>query len=165
MQMRACAKDLSVFNGEVDPKAIEAAANEEPPAYEPTDVEPKETERTDKIVGKNASQDQWEEVVEEDADEEARAAAATSTSSQLQQSMWPTNEEEKEPHEYEQIDFPEPSMEDFFQEHEDDTPVPPSVVEPPPEEEATAVSISLVPKKTNAKSKRPKFRSVSRKRK
>ncbi len=83
MQMRACATDLLVFNGEVDPKAIEAAANEEPPAYEPTNVEPKETERTDKIVGKNASQDQWEEVVEEDADEEARAAAATSTSSKL----------------------------------------------------------------------------------
>ncbi len=165
MQMRACATDLSVFNAEVDPKAIEAAANEEPPAYEPTDVEPKETEGIDKIVGKNASQDQWEEVVEEDADEEARAAAAESKASQLQ-SIWPTNEEEKEFHEHQQqIDFPEPSMEDFFREHEGDTPVPPSADEPPPEKEATAVSISLVPKKTNAKSKKPKFRSVSRKRK
>jgi hypothetical protein len=164
MHMFACATDLSVFNVEVDPKAIEAAANDEPPVYEPTDVEPKEAEGADKIVRKNGSQDQWEEVVEEDADEEARAAAAESKASQLQ-SIWPTNEAEKEPHQHEQMDFPEPSMEDFFHEQEGDTPVPPSSDEPPPEGEATAVSISLVPKKTNAKSKKPKFRSVSRKRK
>jgi hypothetical protein len=157
-----------VFNVEVDPKAIEAAANEEPPLYEPTDVvKPPQISEDPNSTAEKSSAPQWHEglVVEEDAEEEARAAA-TSQQQQQQQgqsNIWPTLEEPENHQEPKEmgggVDYPEPSMDDFFHEH-DSTPV---VVEPSAEPEMP--SISLVPKKSNAKSKRPKFRSAARKRK
>eukprot|EP00980_Cylindrotheca_fusiformis_P004202 scaffold912_cov119-Cylindrotheca_fusiformis.AAC.18 len=177
--------DLSVFNVEVDQKAIEAAAIEEPIPYEPTNVEstPKEGEKSAEKGERIANtSDQWE-VVEEDAQNEIPVApqhAGTITTSARfsaeQQTLWPSYEDTQTA----DGEFPEPSMEDFFHEHED-----PEAVEPAklldqaaaessggnnvPEKAASEVdSLSLVPsaKKTPARSKkRPKFRSAPRKKK
>jgi hypothetical protein len=68
-----------VFNVVVDPKAIKAAANEEPPLYETTDVVKPPQDREDpNSTAEKPSEPLWQEgqvVVEEDAEEEARAAA------------------------------------------------------------------------------------------
>jgi hypothetical protein len=161
-----------VFNVEVDPKAIEAIANEEPPLYEPTDVvEPPQYNDDPKSAAQKSSEPLWPDeeqvVVEEDAEEEARAAASSSQQQQQgQANVWPTVEEpenHQEPNEIAGVDYPEPSMDDFFFNEHDPTQDEPALVEPPAEPEME--SISLVPKKSNAKSKRPKFRSAARKRK
>lgn len=151
--------DLSVFNVEVDPKAIEAAANEEPPPYEPTNT------GDDTNEGESKSQDQLEEVVEDAEEEKAAAAAAVvaaTAATANQQSIWPSFGAEEEHHEP-AADFNEPSMADFFPDKEvEETINPPQVTASVAEVEET--SISLVPKKAK-KTKRPKFRSAARKRK
>lgn len=173
---------MSVFNVEVDPKAIEAAAKDEPPPYIPTDEDGKplnknpDEENTPKQT--NDASDQME-VVEEDAEEEkktlAKATANGAQNSRLSgASLWPAFEDQNEQApEEDAIDFPEPSMDDFFHE-QDDIGDPtfnqikeadPSVKPPPAAKVETAPSLSLVPKKSSSKSKRPKFRSVSRKKK
>jgi len=204
---------------EVDPKAIEAAANEEPPPYIPTDVDDDKDKAAPPATGTTtlvaASPDENGDplnkdnvAVEEDAEEEeeeerekgARAVQTNSLSAKESSStIWPISQDEdiQEPME-DEIDFPEPSMEDFFQEQEEildpgmiketDAPweVPADTVAlgPLPSKSApshappkgtsstttttttttTKPAIALVPNKTG-KSKKPKFRSLSRKKK
>jgi hypothetical protein len=145
-------------------------------------------------------------VVEEDAEEEeeerekgARAVQTNSLSAKESSStIWPISQDEdiQEPME-DEIDFPEPSMEDFFQEQEEildpgriketdapwEVPADTAALGPLPSKSApsqappkgtttttsstattTKPAIALVPNKTG-KSKKPKFRSLSRKKK
>eukprot|EP00934_Nitzschia_sp_Nitz4_P002392 Nitzschia sp. Nitz4//scaffold21_size171442//147204//148820//NITZ4_002188-RA/size171442-augustus-gene-0.194-mRNA-1//1//CDS//3329542492//2387//frame0 len=145
--------DLTIFNVEVDPEAIENAKKDEPPPYIPTDDNP--AKENDENAGP-----EWE-VVEEDADEPNGAGPGKMA---IPEGLW--GDEPPLPQE-EAVDFPEPSMDDFFHEQdevmEDPDMKPP--LEAPPVAEPAVDSISLVPTKKPSKSKRPKFRSVSRKKK
>ena len=181
---------------EVDPKAIEEAAKDEPPPYIPTDVQKEETDLdnndenaapfgTTKSISKL---EKWKEVIEEDAEEEARRGDNNKNSKTHKKvtidegSMWPSAHVDVD-HDKD-IDFPEPSMDDFFHEHDgmDDhlaedgaamesqsNVVPETPTSPPAEESKEVVpaasSISLVPTKASSKTKKPKFRTVSRKKK
>jgi len=81
--------DMTAFNLEVDPKRIEAHENEEPPAYEPTDVEEVEPAASAEDKDKDKSETNENgadyngvfepEVVEEDAEEERLAEARAQT--------------------------------------------------------------------------------------
>lgn len=100
-----------------------------------------------------------QKIGEEGAEEERRAATAKAA----KQSFWSKYEEPREEQRQEpDISFPEPSMDDFFADKKGEKPSQTPETEMQAETEPT--SISLVPKKLNAKSKRPKFRSAARKR-
>lgn len=133
--------DLSVFNVTVDPERIEAAANDVPPEYEPTDVEPARA----KVGG------EMQDVVEEDAEAERRAGAPQ------QASIW---DEYEEPNEEAPAGLP--NMDEFFGLAQDEEAAAAPVLEE--EDQPAAVSISLVPKNASKK-KKPKFRSAVRKKK
>jgi hypothetical protein len=167
---------LSVFNVEVDDKAIEAAANEEPIPYEPTNIDPEPTEESgEKNVANVNGQAQWE-VVEEDTQAEVpQPTAASVRFSAEQQTLWPSYEEDQSEAAGE---FPEPSMEDFF--HEQDDPEQAQMgastesaktrdanPSSPSKAAAEPAALSLVPNKKNTSKtrKRPKFRSAARKKK
>lgn len=170
-------KDLSVFDVEVDAKAIEAAANEEPIPYEPTNLEPTPTEEPeDKGEPNDANGEGDMEVVEEDAEAElpqvTMPTAASARFSAEQQTLWPEEDQNTAAGE-----FPEPSMEDFFLEHEDpehtdqdhhgmaSKPKESSAPSPTKVAAAEPASLSLVPNKKTKSKKRPKFRSAPRKKK
>jgi hypothetical protein len=216
-------KDMTAFNLEVDPKRIEAHENEEPPAYEPTDVEEVEpttlAEDNDKKTETNENGADYNgvferEVVEEDAEEERLAEAraqteankATTTKKRKRTkpaakskkrknstSSWSaTTKNPKEPEFGEGVasgmdGFPReteegPSMDDFFGDsYADDEPMgegdekgaaknesskkkeaPVSSSEAARKNEPSQL-VSLVPKKRNAKSRRPKIRPSRRK--
>jgi len=213
---------MAIFNVEVDPKAIEAAANEEPPPYIPTNVEEQAIPAAETTNAAAATQDDktapvtaaavataaaiaasssrgeetnWKEVVDE-ADEEERektakpAKATKATAGRTRadsSSIWPGthDDETKDANKEDDIQFPEPSMDDFF--HEQEEIVDPGMLEgasmeiqvdkedaadvitkaPLPAKatnKVAAPAISLVPTKAG-KSKKPKFRSRSRKKK
>ena len=166
----------------VDPKAVEAIANEEPPPYEPTDTEPPPEETDEKNESK--TNEFVEEVIEEDAEEEqqeqqrrrrqqkrreeqgkeqeeeVQAADQEAAIDDMQPSMslWP----DEEVHETMHVEYhEEPNKEDFFHQPEDEAPAP--IVQTTREEPA---AISLVPTQSKSKAKRPKFaRSAPRKKK
>lgn len=189
---------MSVFNVEVDPKAIEAAANDEVPEYQPTDVEQTGDAAKDSKQG-GTNGDEWEVVEEEGGQEEGTFMGSGSTAKKPQHTpFWSfggeAEGEEDEPKD-DELDFPEPSMDDFFHDQDDDpamqadfgeektnndegedptktpaaseqpTVAPAPAQQPQQQPQEEEVSISLVPKKSNAKAKRPKFRSAARKRK
>lgn len=185
---------MSIFDVEVDPKAIEAAAKDEPPPYIPTDPELQEKvselndeNKTETRHGAIGKLEQWKEIIEEDAEEEARLARRAGKSTNAikkvtidEASLWPSVYEDdahNQPLREEDIHFAEPSMDDFFHEHEEidgsmeqdgngpekdsipvNTPASPKV-------SARASSITLVPTKASGKSNKPKFRTKSRKKK
>lgn len=180
---------MSIFDVEVDPKAIEAAANEKPPPYIPNDKdddddEPDKKQTTKALSANGESNGEYlVEVVEEDAEEEKRqtqqSAAATHTGGpQFNNSsaLWSTFEDENE----QDVEFPEPTVDDFFPTPMDED----NMMGGAGESEATVVkqdppstsvkgqvvqetpALSLVPKKSSTtKTKRPKFRTKSRKKK
>ena len=161
-----------MFNVEVDPKRIEAAENEEPPPYEPTNVEPeKPAENSEENTN---PQEQWE-TVEEDAQAEAHATtnATLTTTTTNHQSLWSSLEEDQDMNAPTEGEVPEPSMEDFFHEQDDPEQEKFESLEkskaPNTEEtkEGEGASLLLVPnKRTSVKSKkRPKIRPAARKRK
>lgn len=184
--------DLTIFNVEVDPKAIEEAAKDEPPPYIPTDVEePRAQEPTNPLApateGATATitnaPDQ--EIVVEDAEEERREAGIAAKSQALsvsfaneEPSIWPTvygNQDDTPADEINDDDFgiPEPSMDDFFQAQEEmidpaevakeDTA---TVAEKAPPAKTARASLPLIPPaKSNSKAKKPKFRTKTRKKK
>ena len=143
--------DLSVFNVTVDPERIEAAANEEPPEYEPTDPEPSN--------GAGIARDgqEMQDVVEEDAEEERRAGAPQ-PHQQPQASIW---DDYDEPEEEAPAEIAGRNMDEFFGLPQDEEA---AASEEAPEEQPAAISISLVPKNASKK-KKPKFRSAVRKKK
>lgn len=143
--------DLSVFNVTVDPDRIEAAANEEPPEYEPTDPEP----RKEAVTAGDA--EEMQDVVEEDAEEERRAGAPQ-PHQQPQASIW---DDYEEPHEEAPAEISGRNMDEFFGIPQDEEPAAAPVSEEAPEEQP---AISLVPKNVSKK-KKPKFRSAVRKKK
>ena len=161
-----------MFNVEVDPKRIEAAENEEPPPYEPTNVEPEKP--AENSEDNTNPQEQWE-TVEEDAQAEAHATTnATLTTTSNHQSLWSSLEEDQDMNAPAEGEVPEPSMEDFFHEQDDPEQEKFASMEkakaPTAEQtkEAEDASLLLVPnkKKTPMKTKkRPKIRPAARKRK
>lgn len=138
--------DLSVFNVTVDPERIEAAANEEPPEYEPTDPEPAKGAETARDA------QEMQDVVEEDAEEERRAEAPE------QASIW---DDYEEPHEEAPTEISKRNMDVFFGLPQEEETVAAPVLEEAAEEQP---AISLVPKNASKK-KKPKFRSAVRKKK
>ena len=143
--------DLTVFNVTVDPDRIEAAANEEPPEYEPTDLEPLSA------AGKAIDGQEMQDVVEEDAEEERRAGAPQ-LHRQPQASIW--DDYDEEPLEEAPAESAGRNMDEFFGLPQDEE----AAEEEPPEEEPAPISISLGPKNASKK-KKPKFRSAMRKKK
>jgi hypothetical protein len=141
--------DLSVFNVTVDPERIEAAANEEPPEYEPTDPEPPNG------AEKASDVQEMGDVVEEDAEEERRAGAPQPQAS----SIWADYEDEEAPAETSRR-----NMDEFFGIAQDEEAASAPVLEERLAEQPAPISISLVPKNASKK-KKPKFRSAVRKKK
>ncbi len=197
---------MSIFDVEVDPKAIEAAAKDEPPPYIPTDLDEQgmcsgtkdeNTAPTNAVAtaaalaasqGAVSKLEKWKEIIEEDAEEEARAGMGSGKSTKApkkvtidEASLWPAayrNDVRNESMHEDDMHFPEPSMDDFFHEQEDidDHDIKEDSIEPQgttpiasplevPKVSAAASSISLIPSKASAKSKKPKFRTKSRMRK
>jgi hypothetical protein len=114
---------MSVLNVEVDPKAIEAAAQDEPPEYIPTDVvggeEEGELAETDTADGPTT--DENTAPVTAAAVATAAAIAATNTTNDTAPSnldKWKEVIMPRDEQEDEDIHFPEPSMDDFFHEEE-----------------------------------------------
>ena len=178
---------------EVDPKAIEEAAKDIPPAYIPTDVQktaaPEMTNDSATptsgdavaIAAAIAAATSVQEVVEEDAEEEQREAHADTNKHSVsfadqEPSIWPTvyGKEDDTPvqeDDTDEFDMPEPSMDDFFQEQGEmvDPQLPDEAIVPV---EKTAASIPpapsvlpIVPAQSSTKAKKPKFRTTSRKKK
>lgn len=194
-----CNIDLTIFNVEVDPEAIEAAKNEEPPPYIPTDddhLQNNTKRERDENGNDPSSKVHWQDVVEEDAEEEVekqraagRAASLSTTnrvSNRIPIGLWGDEPALVDREHADHHDFPEPSMDDFFHEQQDDMVVDEpqlhdmddvgvqqvkrdnaNTTDTPSEEpmETAANSISLVPSKKAVKSKKPKFRNVPRKKK
>jgi len=171
------ALDMTAFNLEVDPKRIEAHENEEPPTYEPTDEDGVAT--TPSEVPKKGNDIFEGEVVEEDAEEERRAEASAALRSSGGSSLWPTTGEEHNEAEGgdgfgdEMRGFPAeegPSMEDFFHDdsYNDNDNHEQGSSKENTSESATAIKqdssqlVSLVPKKSSSKSRRPKIRPSAR---
>ena len=183
--------DLSVLTVVVDPKAIEAAANDEPPEYEPTD-EVDEESNSNKEGSKDDSNKkvQWEEVVEDAVEETRRSSGANETTrpaggasshndpysipqQQSTTSFWSSYDDH--PAEEDQHDT---GMDEFFggddmgpgmddeEQHDAYASLPDPVAKPEiPKPEPVAPLVSLVaPKKGGSKkSKRPKFKTSARK--
>ena len=119
---------MSVFDVEVDPKAIEAAAKDEPPEYIPTDdaSATKETAATDATDNLAVPDETTATVITAEAVATAAAIAATTNNATTDtaatvatsnfdkwKTVVPLRDEEEE-----DIHYPEPSMDDFF--HEED---------------------------------------------
>mmetsp|Transcript_45356 Transcript_45356/g.51377 ORF Transcript_45356/g.51377 Transcript_45356/m.51377 type:complete len:638 (+) Transcript_45356:77-1990(+) len=181
--------DMTSFNLEVDPKQIEAHENEEAPPFEPTDENNSAamTSSAKTGAGNNGNNDisnkEYDcEVVEEDAEEERRADLAISEAN-----IWSTTGEDQNIGEEEIAEEEEiagPSMEDFFHDtsfdndfmdksveeettsrEEGQSSEKPQAITPAKEKVQVEELVSLVPKKTNAKPRRPKIRPTSRKKK
>lgn len=135
-------------------------------------------------IAAHTSKDVLEHVVEEDAEDErqgsAVAAKAKSNSvsfADQDPSIWPTVYGKDDDMRAEQIDYddfgmPEPSMEEFFHEQSEmvDPPLPGQTNAPvekgqPTLSAAAPTALSLIPSKSNTKTKKPKFRTMSRKKK
>mmetsp|Transcript_16938 Transcript_16938/g.34848 ORF Transcript_16938/g.34848 Transcript_16938/m.34848 type:complete len:627 (-) Transcript_16938:185-2065(-) len=180
------ALDMTAFNLEVDPKRIEAHENEEPPAYEPTDEDGIVTTSSNTKVAQNGNGEFEGEVVEEDAEEERRVEAstlsmneATRTTSSGENSLWPTtggNQNEPEAgdgFDDEMGEFPRedgPNMDDFLHddsyndnyEQEEQNAMTKNSEPAATIKQDTSELVSLVPKKTSSKSRRPKIRPSAR---
>ena len=172
----------------VDPKRIEAHENEEPPAYEPTDgdevekLEAADEKKVNNETGADYNGVFEREVVEEDAEEERLAEARAK---QRQSNATPKPSTKDQPQKEEEDPFSSevgerngtgeegPSMDDFFGDSYGDDGNEPSSTKK--EDSATSsptkripstrkeTSVSLVPKKANTKSRRPKIRPSRRK--
>mmetsp|Transcript_3060 Transcript_3060/g.7217 ORF Transcript_3060/g.7217 Transcript_3060/m.7217 type:complete len:581 (-) Transcript_3060:63-1805(-) len=171
--------DMTALNLEVDPKRIEAHENEEPPAYEPTDLveEEEPTEKNDKPDSNESGKDYngvFEgEVVEEDAEEERKAEARAMLEREKAASKKKASDADQE----EEAGFSKfgeapardgPSMDDFFGDsYGDDENGTATKKEESSKRAAKKTTkketVSLVPKKTNARSRRPKIRPSRRK--
>ena len=118
---------MSVFDVEVDPKAIEAAAKDEPPDYIPTDDGPDEQGLAAPVVKEMTAEEgptpDEKTVTVMTAAAVATAAAivattdASTTDTTSNVEKWksfvaPRDEQDEDIH------FPEPSMDDFFHEEE-----------------------------------------------
>ncbi len=170
---------MTALNLEVDPKRIEAHENEEPPAYEPTDLveEEEPTEKNDKPDSNESGKDYngvFEgEVVEEDAEEERKAEARAMLEREKAASKKKASDADQE----EEAGFSKfgeapardgPSMDDFFGDsYGDDENGTAAKKEESSKRAAKKTTkketVSLVPKKTNARSRRPKIRPSRRK--
>lgn len=122
---------MSIFEVEVDPKAIEAAAQDDPPEYIPTDGR---DATADGDTGSPNPDENAAPGTTADALATAAAIAATTagtegtTTDKDNSTTTPTSNldkwkefvspEDGEPEE-EDIDFPEPSMDDFFHDDEE----------------------------------------------
>jgi hypothetical protein len=120
--------DMSVFNVEVDPKAIEAAAKDVPPEYIPTDG----------VDGELAATNADSPIPDENTAPLTAAAVATAAAIAATNATENNNNNTDDPlptsnldkwkemvtpgdehdDEDEEIDFPDPSMDDFFHEEE-----------------------------------------------
>jgi hypothetical protein len=181
---------LSIFDVEVDPKAIEEAAKDIPPPFIPTDMENtagsgKAEENATPANGDAVAiaaaiaANTTQEVVEEDAEDEHQEAMTDAniqaTFADREPSIWPTvygkddDMPDEEENNVDDFGMPEPSMDDFF--HEQGEMVDPLVpgedahVEDRPSTPPAPTALTLVPSKSNTKAKKPKFRTKSRKKK
>lgn len=183
---------MDALNIEVDQKRIEAHENEEPPAYEPTDEldNAASTEKNDN-PDKNESGKDYNgvfegEVVEEDAEEErlaeARARRGRNKNASAKNAPASRDEEEEAAFSSRFGDEPNsedgPNMDDFFgdsygdddnggndstKKEEEEEALSPSSKAAKANKKGTSEMVSLVPKKTNSKSRRPKIRPSRRK--
>eukprot|EP00531_Pseudo-nitzschia_arenysensis_P014706 CAMPEP_0116121566 /NCGR_PEP_ID=MMETSP0329-20121206/3765_1 /TAXON_ID=697910 /ORGANISM="Pseudo-nitzschia arenysensis, Strain B593" /LENGTH=620 /DNA_ID=CAMNT_0003615387 /DNA_START=56 /DNA_END=1918 /DNA_ORIENTATION=+ len=183
--------DMTALNIEVDQKRIEAHENEEPPAYEPTDEvdDAASIEKNDEPEKNESGKDYngvFEgEVVEEDAEEErlAEARAREERNKNASTKTTPASQDEEEEGAF-SSKFGEahnsedgPNMDDFFGDSygdddnagndstkkEEAKASTPSSKAAKKSKKETSEMVSLVPKKTNSKSRRPKIRPSRRK--
>jgi len=158
--------DMAALNVEVDPKRIEAFENEEDPPYEPTDSQIKSSPIVEEANGPSNEVNEYE-IVEEDAEEERLANEENLKTND--DSFWSKTGEEDQNEDAKrqqpEEEFTGPTMEDFFHdggldEYEFDNE---GAIEGRNAEQEKRVA--LVPQKNNPKSRRPKIRPASRKKK